>query len=131
MYAIRSYYEEKVSKGKDKVTEKMSFRDIVREFTSKPALLLTYLGITSVVFVTTSLLTWLPTYFNRTQQLTEAQAGTKASLVMLLAIVGAPLGGFIADRWRRKEIRSSLFYPAISSVISAILVILSFVFLIA
>ncbi|MFZ5941017.1 MAG: MFS transporter [Bacteroidota bacterium] len=133
-FMIRDYktvnlVKEKESGTKQKVMQKMSGRDIIREFTTKPALLLTYLGITATVFVTTSLLTWLPTYFNRVQNLTEAQAGTKASLVMLLAIVGAPLGGFIADKWRRREIRSSLFYPAIATTLSAVFVLLSFVFL--
>jgi len=120
--------KQKETANKEKVNIKMSFMDVVREFTSKPALILTYFGITAVVFVTTSLLTWLPTYFNRVQHITEAQAGTKASLVMLLAIVGAPLGGFIADRWRRREIRSSLLYPGIATLISAALVFLAFVF---
>lgn len=113
-------------KAKEKILEKMSFKDVVKEFTSKPALILTYFGITSVVFVTTSLLTWLPSYFSRVQGIPESQAGTKAALVMLLAIVGAPLGGFIADKWRKRQIKASLFYPAVATTISAILVFLAF-----
>ncbi len=128
-YKTVGLVKEKETATKEKTREKMNFRDIVREFTTKPALLFTYLGITATVFVTTSLLTWLPTYFNRVQNISEAQAGTKASLVMLLAIVGAPLGGFIADKWRKREIRSSLFYPALATLMSAILVVLAFVFL--
>jgi sugar phosphate permease len=105
---------------------RMSVRDILDEFLAKPSLIFTYFGIASVVFVTTSILTWLPTYFHRVQGLVEKQAGTKASIVMLLALIGAPLGGYITDRWRRKKVNARLLVPAITSIISAVLMFLSF-----
>jgi MFS family permease len=79
-----------------------------------------------VVFTTTSLLTWLPTYYHRVQGIPEGPAGVKSSAVMLVAIIGAPLGGYIADRWRKKQINARLLFPAITSLISAILMFLSF-----
>jgi MFS family permease len=44
-----------------------------------------------------------------------------ASAVMVLALVGAPLGGILTDRWRKTQINARLLLPAISSMISAIL----------
>ena len=44
---------------------KMEKKDIIREFVSKPSVIFTYFGIASVVFVTTSMLTWLPTTLKR------------------------------------------------------------------
>lgn len=38
---------------------------MVREFITKPSVIYTYFGIAAVVFVTTSMLTWLPTYFEK------------------------------------------------------------------
>lgn len=99
---------------------KMKARDQVREFLSKPSLIFTYFGIAAVVFVTTSLITWLATYFQVTRSLPQAKAGTLSSAVMVLAIVGAPLGGYITDRWRKKNIKARLLFPALSSVLSAI-----------
>jgi sugar phosphate permease len=105
---------------------KMSVSDMIREFSTKPSLLFTYFGIAGVVFASTSLMTWLPTYFIRTQGMAEGPAGMKASIVMLLAIVGAPLGGYIADRWRRKQVNARLLVPAITSILSAVLMFFAF-----
>lgn len=99
---------------------KMKVKDQVQEFLSKPSLIFTYFGIAAVVFVTTSLITWLATYFQVTRGLPQAKAGTLSSAVMVLAIVGAPLGGYITDKWRKKNIRARLLFPALSSVLSAI-----------
>jgi MFS family permease len=105
----------------------MSVKDILKEFTNKPSLIFTYFGMSAVVFTTTSLLTWLPTYFHRVQHLPEDQAGIKSSTIMILALVGAPLGGYIADRWRKKKINARLLFPSISTLLSAFLLFLAFV----
>lgn len=105
---------------------RMSIMDTLAEFLSKPSLILTYFGMAGVVFTTTSLLTWLPTYFHRVQGVLEKDAGVKASAVMLFAIIGAPLGGYITDRWRKKQINARLLVPTITSLLSAILMFLAF-----
>jgi MFS family permease len=106
---------------------KMTSRDLVREFAEKPSLLLTYFGMMAVVFTTTSLLFWLPSYFSREYGIPLQQSSTKASLVMLLAIVGAPLGGFLVDRWRRTKLNARLVFPGITSVVAAGFCLLAFV----
>ncbi|HEX2393944.1 MAG TPA: MFS transporter [Bacteroidales bacterium] len=112
--------------GKD-VGISMSIRDMFNELLNKPSLIFTYFGIAGVVFTTTSLLTWLPTYFHRTQGLPEGQAGMKSSLVLLLALVGAPLGGYVADKWRKKKINARLLFPTISTLLSALILFLALV----
>jgi MFS family permease len=99
---------------------RMGLKDIVAEFVERPSLLFTYLGITGVVFVTNSILFWLATYFNRMYGLPMDKAGPRASLVMLLALIGAPIGGFITDRWKRTRPNARLLFPAISTFLSAI-----------
>jgi len=105
----------------------MSIKDMFNEFLNKPSLIFTYFGMAGVVFTTTSLLTWLPTYFHRVQGLPESQAGIKSSAVMVLALIGAPLGGYIADRWRKKKVNARLLFPTISTLLSAIMLFLAFV----
>ncbi len=107
---------------KDKMNNdvKMTGKDMVKEFISKPSLIYTYIGITAVVFVTTSLITWLVTYFQVTQNITQQRAGTLASMVMVLAIVGAPLGGYFADKWRKTNPKARLLFPTISTVIASL-----------
>lgn len=105
---------------------RMSIKDMLAEFLAKPSLIFTYFGMAGVVFTTTSLLTWLPTYFHRVQGVLEKDAGIKASAVMLFAIIGAPLGGYITDRWRKKEIKARLLVPTLTSLLSAFLMFLAF-----
>jgi MFS family permease len=108
---------------------KMERKDLVKEFLSKPSIIFTYFGIASVVFVTTSLLTWLSTFFQTTRNLPQDKAGTMASAVMVLALVGAPLGGILTDKWRKTKINARLLLPAISTITSAVLLFLAlFVF---
>ena len=96
------------------VVVKMKKKDMAREFLSRPSLIFTYFGFAAVVFVTTSLITWLSTYFHVTRDLPIEKAGSMASAVMVLAIVGAPLGGIITDRWRKSNIRARLVITSYS-----------------
>lgn len=107
----------------DKANKKirMERKDIVKEFLTKPSIIYTYFGIAAVVFVTTSLITWLSTYFQMVRELPQAKAGTMASSVMVLALIGAPLGGILIDKWRKTQINARLLLPAISTSFSAIL----------
>ena len=104
----------------------MNIAEIVREFTHKPSLILNNLAMAGCVFVTTSLLTWLPTYYHRVEGLDMTTAGLKGSAVMLLAIIGAPLGGYLTDRWYRSRKSARMLFPAISSLITSILLFVTF-----
>ncbi len=112
--------------GKPRV--KMSKMDILREFSSTPSLLFTYFGFAGMLFVMVSIMTWMPTYFHRVYNMPEDQAGIKAGAVMLLALVGGPLGGFLVDRWRRTKVNARLLFPAITALISAVLLFVAFMF---
>jgi MFS family permease len=116
----------KAEKKAERKKVRMSILDMLKEFLAKPSLIFTYFGMAGVVFTTTSLLIWLPTYFHRVQGVLEKNAGIKASAVMLFAIIGAPLGGYITDRWRKKQINARLLVPTLTSLLSAILMFLAF-----
>lgn len=105
----------------------MSIKDMFNELFNKPSLIFTYFGMAGVVFTTTALLTWLPTYFHRIHGLDESQAGMKSSLIMVLALVGAPLGGYITDKWRMKKVRARLLFPTISTLLAAVMLFLALV----
>lgn len=98
---------------------KMTVKDMFHHFISKPSLIYTYFGIAAVVFVTTSIITWLSSYFEVTRHLTSEKAGTLSSLVMGLAIIGAPLGGYLADRWRKTNVKARLLFPTFSTLFAA------------
>jgi MFS family permease len=108
---------------------KMERKDIVREFLSKPSVLFTYFGIAAVVFVTTSMITWLPTYFEKMRNIPQETAGKMASSVMVLALIGAPMGGYLTDRWRKTKENARLLFPAISTLLTSIVLFVALVFL--
>lgn len=104
---------------------KMERKDIVKEFITKPSVMYTYFGMAAVVFVTTAMLIWLPTYFEVKKQMDPGKAGHLAGGVMVLALIGAPLGGYLTDKWRKSEPKARLLFPAISTLVSAILLFIS------
>ncbi|HSR10060.1 MAG TPA: MFS transporter [Thermodesulfobacteriota bacterium] len=104
----------------------MKTREIVRRFTRTPSLLLTYVAFAGSMFLTAAYLSWLPTYYHRVENLPIENAAFKGSLVMLLAIIGFPLGGFLVDRWRRKKVKARLLFPALSSVFTGAVFLFAF-----
>jgi MFS family permease len=99
---------------------KMETKDIFSEFLSKPSLILTYFGMAAVVFVTTAMIVWLPKYFETIGGYHPKTAGGLAGAIMMLALIGAPLGGLIIDRWRKTQKKARLLFPAISTLVSAV-----------
>jgi MFS family permease len=95
----------------------------------KPSLIFNNLAFAANVFVTTAMLSWLPTYFHRLDGIPMSQAGPKAGLIMFMAIVGAPLGGYLSDRWTARSKRARMLFPAVSSTVSALILFLAFTYL--
>ena len=116
-----------VDEGAGKLSKmKMKAADAAREFVRTPTLILTYLGFAGVQFVSIALITWLATYFQRVGNMPIDQAGLKAGSVMLMAIIGAPLGGYLSDLWVKKKANARLVLAAITTIISALLIFAAF-----
>lgn len=113
-----------VDKSNKKI--KMEKNDMIREFITKPSVIFTYFGMAAIVFVTTAMIVWLPKFFETGHGLNAKTAGSLAGAVMMLALIGAPLGGFIIDKWRKTQPLARLLFPAISTFISAILLFIAF-----
>jgi MFS family permease len=108
---------------------KMSRADIVRHFTQTRSLIFNNLGFASNVFVTTALLSWLPSYFHRIEGIAMSKASMKGGAILFMAIIGAPLGGFLADKWYEKRKNARLLFPALSSIITSFILLAAFMFL--
>jgi MFS family permease len=113
-----------VNKFNNKI--RMERKDIFMEFLKKPSVLFTYFGMAAVVFVTTAMMVWLPKYFETQLNIEPKTAGTLGGAVMLLALIGAPLGGYLIDKWREKEPRARLLFPTLSTLLSAIILFIAF-----
>jgi predicted MFS family arabinose efflux permease len=123
---VRSVKEKKDDSG---IQRKMSRKDIIKEFTGTPSLIFTYFAFAGNTFLTTAMLSWLPTYFNRVENMPMQQASLKGSSIMLLAIIGSPLGGFLADTWMKKRTNARLLFSALSSVTTSVVFFSAFYFL--
>jgi MFS family permease len=119
--------KDSVNAGQNKI--KMSKMDIFREFLHTPSLILTNLGFIGCIFANNAIIFWLPTYFHRVDGITISQAGMKTSVLMILAIVGLPLGGWLADMWFKKKVKARLLFPAITTILNAIVLFTAFSFL--
>jgi MFS family permease len=78
------------------------------------------------MFLTAAYLSWLPTYFQRVENLPMEKAALKGSLVMVLAIAGFPLGGLITDQWRKRRVNARLLFPALSSLATGAIFLIAF-----
>jgi MFS family permease len=105
---------------------KMSKMDIFHNFLHTPSLILTYIGFIGCVFSNNAITTWLPTYYHRVEGLPLGQAGMKTSGILMLAIIGLPLGGWLADLWFKKRVSSRLLFPAITVTLNAVVVFVAF-----
>jgi MFS family permease len=90
-----------------------------------PSLLFTYLGFAMNVAVTTALMTWLPSYFERTGLAEPGAGGTYTMPIFALVLVGAPLGGFVSDAWHRRRREARLIFPALTSFIAAAVLLIA------
>lgn len=70
-------------------------------------------------FMTVSILVWAPALMMRLMGINEAKAGMVVGGWGLMAIIGAPLGGWLADYWQKKTGRGRLLMPAIAVVLAA------------
>ncbi len=107
---------------------KMKKREIAAQFLKTRSLILTNLGFAASAFVTTALLSWLPSYFHRTEGIPISDAGMKGGAIMFLAIIGAPLGGFLADKWFARTPQGRMLLPAVSTTVTAAILFIAFVF---
>lgn len=104
---------------------KAFFQDVLK-LLKTPSALCVYFAFAANVSITTAVITWLPTYFERIGVAEAGQGGAYATPIFALVIFGAPLGGFISDYWHKRQIRGRLLFPAISSLAAAVVLFAAF-----
>jgi len=114
------------SSGAGSTKARMSKRDIFREFIHTPSLILTNLGFIGCIFVNNAIIVWLPTYFHRVEGIPISEAGTKVGAIMLLAIIGLPVGGWLTDVWFKKNVSSRMLFPSLTIALNAVVIFAAF-----
>ncbi|MRR15845.1 MAG: MFS transporter [Deltaproteobacteria bacterium] len=82
-----------------------------------------YPGLGIAVFMTSSFLVWLPSLMMRMLHITEGTAGLITGGIGLTAILGAPLGGFLADFWQKKNPRGRMYIPVVAYIVGGSMLI--------
>jgi MFS family permease len=88
-----------------------------------PTLKWLYIGHAMHNIMAVSILVWLPTFLMRTHNITEAKAGMTVGIISLMAIIGSPLGGFLADLWQKTNSRGRMLVPVVGDLIAAALLV--------
>jgi len=103
-------------KAEHKINFFVGIRDLFRKRSF--LLMLGYWGLFG--FVGWLVMGWLPTYYKENFNLSQGIAGLYATGYLYPAAIGGLLfGGFIADRWSRKNRLSRIHVPAIGLLIAA------------
>jgi MFS family permease len=107
----------------DEAGRKRGFLNSATTLFRIPTLKWIYIGIGMVNIMNFSILTWLPAYLMRSQGIGEDRAGMLMGVISLMALIGAPLGGFLADFWQRRNRRGRMYLPTLAVFISTALLI--------
>ncbi len=86
-----------------------------------PSLKWVYIGYGIQQIMSFSFLTWGPAFIMRAQGVSEAQGGLITGMFGLMAIIGLPVGGLLADLWQKKKNNGRMYIPLIAAAIAAIL----------
>ncbi|HEY6982614.1 MFS transporter [Reyranella sp.] len=100
---------------------RMGAAAVVRALVKPRSALAAYLGGALQLLPVSTLLAWLPSYFNRFYGLNVEQAGMKSAMVILLASIGIVVWGYVADRMAHANRRAKMLVPAACIVMTALL----------
>jgi len=84
-----------------------------------PTLKWVYIGYAMQNITAFSFLVWTPAFLMRAHGIPEDKAGLQVGIISLMAIIGAPLGGVIADLWQKKNPRGRILLPALAVFLAA------------
>jgi MFS family permease len=86
-----------------------------------PTLRWVYIGYAMHMAMTFSFAAWGAAFIMRAQGVSEAKAGMILGLSALVGIIGAPLGGVIADLWQKKNKKGRIYTPVVASTFASVL----------
>jgi MFS transporter, Spinster family, sphingosine-1-phosphate transporter len=112
----------------DEHGKKAGFWASVAHLFKIPTLRWVYIGYAMHQAMTFSFAAWGAAFVMRAQGVSEAKAGIILGVSALTGIIGAPLGGVIADLWQKKNKKGRILTPVLASCAAAVLLFLALVF---
>jgi MFS family permease len=119
-YFLKDY---KTVEEVDTAGKRLGFFSSVKALFKIPTLRWLYVGHAMHNVMAVSALVWLPTFIIRTHNVTEAKAGMTVGIISLMAIIGSPVGGLIADLWQKSNPRGRMLVPVAGDILAALFLI--------
>jgi predicted MFS family arabinose efflux permease len=114
------------SAGEPGAMERVTFFERAAAMFRSRSILAAYAANSLLVFLAGTMMSWLPTYFNRVYGLPTTAASMRAALVILAAGAGSALCGILVDRLSRRSRRALFLGPAAIAVSVAVLLGVAF-----
>jgi MFS family permease len=112
----------------DESGQKKKFLANIGSLFKIPTLRWMYLGYAMQLAMTMAFIAWGPAFVMRAQGLSVARAGALMGGFGLMGLIGAPLGGIIADLWQKKNPRGRIYTPLAAAFASAVFLSLTIYF---
>ncbi|WP_198781024.1 MFS transporter [Shewanella putrefaciens] len=111
----------KIPNNRAVVTQKSDYKRALKTLVGTRSVLCAYIGSGLQLFITASLMAWLPSFLNRYYQMGTDKAGVFAGLLVLCSGVGMVLCGMLTDRFCRdnpgNKIWLAIIYCALSGIV--------------
>lgn len=101
-------------------SSKMSFWRTTGGLFKVPTLVWIYLGAGLLNTLSLAFLTWGPAFMMRAMNIGEDKAGLLMALIAVAALIGTLVGGWIADAWYRRNVRSRLHIGTLAGLLCLI-----------
>ena len=117
---MQDYKTVKASPDKEKT---LGFWEGIKALMKIRSLRWLWLGYGLYSLLVTSVLAWIPALLMRTFGFGEDKAGVVIGIVALVGLMGAPIGGLIADRWQSKTLKGRIFLAGASVFAAAVILL--------
>ena len=104
-------------------------KEDIQELWRVPSLRWLFIGYGIHNIMAFSVLSWGPAVLMRTLAISESKAGMIFGLIGMFAIIGALMGGWMADAVQKWNSRGRMILPAVADMVSAILSISALLFI--
>ena len=112
----------------DESGKKIKFLTNLGSLFRTPTLRWVYFGYAMQLAMTMAFIAWGPAFLMRARGLSVAKAGALMGVFGLMGLIGAPLGGIVADLWQKKNPRGRMYTAYISVFASSIFLLLTIYF---
>lgn len=100
---------------------KVTFGQSIATLFRIPTLIWVFIGFGLANVMSMAFLFWAPAFIGRAWGVDVQAANNVLVPILLVAIIGAPVGGILADIWFRKNPKGRVYIPAITIILSTFL----------